>query len=484
MQTINFQSILIIAVLAFITPLIIIRIKKIKVPFVVGEIFVGIIVGKTFLNIAHEDIWILFLSNLGLAYLMFLSGLEIDFSQLKSSKGKSKSSKKLTTCVFMFIVSMIISYSLSLFLVKTNLIKNIYFSTFMLTASAPGLIVPILKERKLLNTDYGQTLLIFTLICEFICLVSITILSTFINSGLSYKDFLFIILLLIAFLIYISIKKVLPKLPLMAENFSGLHIEVRAAFALIIVLVYASQALDTEIVMGSFLAGVIFSLVSVHNRKYLMEKLDIIGYGFLIPVFFIDLGINLDLRPIFKNVKMLAMIPLLLIIFYAVKSISSMLLYRLFGFNKALSAGIILSSQLSLMIVASRIAYNLKVISSSVYSLFIMTSVISCFVFPMIFDKVFKNEDMSLTKEPFGIEKISIRECILSNPDLFNKEIRDVKFPPNCRIFIIIRDSKEIIPEGDTVLKEDDTLVLGGIKSNQDEMVNLITNQKSDIMNI
>ena len=102
----------------------------------------------------------------------------------------------------------------------------------------------------------------------------------------------------------------------------------------------------------------------------------------------------------------------------------------------------------------------------------------------MIFDKVFKNEGMSLTKEPFGIEKISIRECILSNPDLFNKEIRNIKFPPNCRIFIIIRDSKEIIPEGDTALREDDTLVLGGIKSNQDEMVNLITNQKSSSMNI
>jgi trk system potassium uptake protein len=284
-EAINFQSILIISLLAFVTPLIINFIKRVNIPFVVGEIFVGIIVGKTFLNVVHEDIWILFLSNLGLAYLMFLSGLEIDFSQF-SSKKDNKTVKQLVICIFMFIISLVISYFLSIFLVKLNIITNVYFSTFMLTATAPGLLLPVLKERNLLNSDYGQTLLIFSLICEFLCLISITILSTFVDSGLSYKNFLFTILLLVAFLIYMFIKRALPRLPLMAENFSGLHIEVRAAFALIIILVSVSQALDTEIVMGSFLAGVIFSLISVHNREYLKEKLDIIGYGFLTPIFF------------------------------------------------------------------------------------------------------------------------------------------------------------------------------------------------------
>lgn len=479
-QTVNFQSILIISLLAFITPLIINFIKKINIPFVVGEIFVGIIVGKTFLNVAHEDIWISFLSDLGLAYLLFLSGLEIDFSQFTSSKNANKTSKKLSICIFMFLISLSISYFASIFLVKLNLIKNVYFSTFMLTATAPGLLVPILKERNLLNSDYGQMLLIFSLICEFLCLVSISILSTFINSGLNYKNFLFTVLLLIAFLIYLLIKKALPKLPLMAENFRGLHIEVRAAFALIIVLVFVSQALDTEIVMGAFLAGVIFSLVSVHNREYLKEKLDIIGYGFLIPVFFIDLGINLNLRPIFSNRKILIMIPVLLIIFYIVKFFSSMLLYKLFEFNKALSASFILSSQLSLMIVASKIAYNFKVISDSTYSLFIITTIISCFIFPLIFDKIFQ-KDANLVNELFGIEKICVRESILSNPQIFNRYIKDIEFPPNCRIFIIIRDSKEIIPDGNTLLKENDILVLGGIKSNQNEMLELITGELLNI---
>ncbi|MBA5850390.1 cation:proton antiporter [Clostridium sp. cel8] len=474
-EAINFQSILIISLLAFVTPLIINFIKRVNIPFVVGEIFVGIIVGKTFLNVVHEDIWILFLSNLGLAYLMFLSGLEIDFSQF-SSKKDNKTVKQLVICIFMFIISLVISYFLSIFLVKLNIITNIYFSTFMLTATAPGLLLPVLKERNLLNSDYGQTLLIFSLICEFLCLISITILSTFVDSGLSYKNFLFTILLLVAFLIYMFIKRALPRLPLMAENFSGLHIEVRAAFALIIILVSVSQALDTEIVMGSFLAGVIFSLISVHNREYLKEKLDIIGYGFLTPIFFIDLGVNLNLKPIFNDLKTLAMIPVLLIVLYIVKFVSSLLLYKLFGCNKTISAGFILSSQLSLMIVASNIAYELDVLSDATYSLFIITTIISCFIFPLLFDKILKIDETIVNKSS-GIDKICIHESILSNPDLFNKSIKDIEFPPNCRIFLVVRDSKEIIPDGNTVLKESDILVLGGIKSNQRDMIALITNQ-------
>ncbi len=71
MEHINYDSLLILSLLAFITPLFINALKKYKVPFVVGELFVGIIIGKSFLNLIQIDPWIQFLSNLGLAYLMF-----------------------------------------------------------------------------------------------------------------------------------------------------------------------------------------------------------------------------------------------------------------------------------------------------------------------------------------------------------------------------------------------------------------------------
>src|SRR3712207_7743236 len=107
-EAINFQSILIISLLAFITPIVINNFKNIKIPYVVGEILVGLIVGKSFLNIVHDDIWILFLSNLGLAYLMFLSGLEVEVEELNGKNGNRSGLKNLILCFLMFFVSLIV----------------------------------------------------------------------------------------------------------------------------------------------------------------------------------------------------------------------------------------------------------------------------------------------------------------------------------------------------------------------------------------
>lgn len=476
-NSINFNSILIISILAFITPLIINSINKINIPFVVGEIFVGLIVGKSFLNVVHNDIWIIFLSNLGLAYLMFLSGLEIDFGQFKSEEKDNNTVKQIIICFFMLIISLTISYFISFYLVRLGIIKNIYFCTFLLTATAPGLLVPLLKERNLLNSDFGQTLLIFSLLCEFVCLICITILSSSIFSGLSYKNFLFILLIIVSFLIYLFTKKVLKRHPLNLKNFKDLHLEVRAAFALIFILASFSHALGVEIVIGSFLAGIIFSMISGNNREYLKDKLDVIGYGLLIPIFFIEVGINLNIRSIFSDLKMLAMIPVLLFSFYSVKFIASTLLSWLFGFNKALSASFILSSQLSLMIVGSQIAYNLKLLSDSSYSLFIVTTIISCFLFPIIFDKIFNYIGIKVKKSS-ALDKICLREKVLMNSNLFDKPLKDIKFPSSCRILMIIRKSEEILPSGETLLKKGDILLLAGVKSSEDEMINLVVNNE------
>lgn len=477
-ESISFGSILIISILAFITPLIISSIKKIKIPFVVGEIFVGLIVGKSGFNIVHNDIWIVFLSNLGLAYLMFLSGLEIDFSMFKENK---ESFKILRTCILMFFASLITAFAFSFILVKLEIIKNLYFSTFLLTATAPGFLVPVLKEKNLLKSAYGQTMLIFSLLCEFICLISLTLISSIIKEGLNYKSFLFIFIFAAAFLIYFFIKKNYKRILLKIETLNGLHIEVRAAFAVILLLVFLSRKTGTEIVLGAFLAGVIFSLISGRTRGNLNEELDIIGYGLLIPIFFIEVGVNLNIGNIITNLKLMAMLPLILIIFYIIKLVASLFLYNMFNFNKMISSSFLLASQLSLMIVGCQIAYNLNVITQQIYSLLIMTTIISCFLFPVIFDKIFIY-DINEKKENSGIESISVRELVLNNEKLYNKKLKEINFPKNSRIFMIVRNNNEILPNGETVLKQGDILILGGIKHYEKETLELICGENNCII--
>lgn len=477
-ESINYQSILIISVLAFATPIIINIFKKVKIPYVVGEIIVGLIVGKSFLNLVHDDTWVLFLSNLGLAYLMFISGLEIDFSQFKAGYSKKKNIKNLFISVAMFVVSLGISFGISLVLFKFNFINHVLFFTFLLPATAPGLLVPFFKERKLLETDFGQTLLIFSVICEFICLIAITFISSGMSDGLSYKSFLFIIVLAVAALLYVIGKRMIGKRKFSIENFGGLHMEVRASFAVTIILVAVSQAVGAEIVFGSFIAGIIFSIISGRVRDDLKDKVDIIGYGFLVPIFFIEVGVNIDIKDVFNNPVMLFLIPGILLIFFVIKFFPSLLLARSFGIKKAVSSSFILSAQLSLMIVGLQISRTLNIIGEANYSIFIFAVIISCLLFPALFDNTFSDEGL-IRKRPPALDKICIRETVLTNEITCGKPLKSIEFPPNCRIFMIIRDGEELIPTGDTVLNKGDILLIAGVKANEERMMDIIANFES-----
>ncbi|MFT5874504.1 MAG: trk system potassium uptake protein TrkA [Clostridium sp.] len=473
MENISYDSLLIISIFAFITPLIINSIKRVKIPFVVGEILVGIIIGKSFLNLVHDDIWISFISELGLAYLMFLSGLEIDVDRIKVGAEKKKVIRRILMCIGMFVISLLVSYISSSLLYKVGLIKNILFFTVLFAAAAPGLLVPFLKERGILNTNYGQTILIFSLICEFVCLISLSIISSATTNGLSYKSFLFLILFLASVLIYKIIKRFSHILDLSASAFSRLHIGVRAAFALMLVLVTISHKIDTEVVLGSFLAGVIFTFILDKEKEDLKYELDIIGYGFLIPIFFIMVGVNMDLSSIFKEPGSLLYIPIFLFVIFIVKLIPSLIMTHAFGYNKALSSGIILSSQLSLLIVGAQMAFNLGFMDSSNYSAFVLIVLISCILCPIGFDKIFKYEGIDKTENSIK-NKISIMEIVPLNPVIYNKTLKELRFSSDFKIFEIIRDGVEILPDGETKILKGDRLVIAGLTSNMDETLRIL----------
>lgn len=125
-------------------------------------------------------------------------------------------------------------------------------------------------------------------------------------------------------------------------------------------------------------------------------------------------GVNLDITTIFQNPKSLISIPLLILIIYAIKFVPSLVLKYKFDTNKALSSSIILSSQLSILIVGAQIAFNLKLIPQEGYSALILTAVVSCMLFPFIFDKVMKYDDLEKTVES-NTNKICVREVVPTN---------------------------------------------------------------------
>lgn len=473
-EELNYGSLLIISIIAFFTPFLVSRLKKFKIPYQVGEIIIGIIVGKTFLNIVKPDITILFLSNLGLAYLMFLSGLEINFEDLKSKKGGMSS---ISIPTQMMVVSIIVSLVLSYFGLKLIGITNGFLlCAFIFLAASPGLVVPILKGKNLIKSELGQIILTFSIICEFVAIIGTTVIFSITSNGLTLKSFEFVLIFVAAFLVYIIANRFLKRHDFSVPSFKNIHIIVRAAFVLILILVVVAEKLDTEIVLGAFLAGMIFSLLTGKAKEEISHQLDIIGYGFLIPIFFIMVGVNVDLKVVVQNPSILLKVLVLLIIFFLVKFIPSLLLKKRFGFKNVVSSSMILTAQLSLVIVTAQLAYEFSFISNADYSAFIITTIISCILFPVIFEKLTPSNLSDTVDED---KTIIVRELILTNHDFENKALKNCNFPNSCRIFSFIRDGEEIIPNGETILKNGDLIILVGTKSDVSSTMDILSKSSS-----
>ena len=159
------------------------RFKLKALPVVVAEIIAGIFVGKSGFNIIEPDIWLQVLSTLGFIFLMFLSGLEIDFSIFKQ-KGKNTTNEpntfQVASIIFLFIF--ILSYALSLLFVWLGFVDNAMFMTLIISTISLGVVVPTLKENNLGKTAIGQIILLVAVIAD---LVTMILLAVFV--GLNSK---------------------------------------------------------------------------------------------------------------------------------------------------------------------------------------------------------------------------------------------------------------------------------------------------------
>ncbi|MGG5461524.1 cation:proton antiporter [Clostridium sp. B9] len=472
--TINYDSLLILSVVAFFTPFLVSKLKRVKIPYQVGEIFIGILLGKSFLNIIKPDIWILFLSNLGLAYLMFLSGLAIDFDELKLSEGEALTDSKLFTSIKMFFVSILTSLILSYTLRFVGISEGMLFFALLFTAAAPGLLVPILKAKHIINSSYGQTLLVFGIITQLVSLIGVTFVASIAVNGITLKSFTFLIIFAVAIIVYFLAKIIFKVNDFSAMAFKNLHLSVRGAFVLVLVLVAVAQKVDSEIILGSFLAGMVFSLIVGKAKEEISHQLDVVGYGFLIPIFFIMVGVNVDLRAIVENPDSIAKIPFFVLIFFLVKFTPSLLLKKKYGMKNTLAASMILTAQLSLVIVGAQMALDLGYINNADYSAFIVTTVVTCIIFPILFEKFIVTDDHT-TETVDEDEKIIIREFVIGSHYYIGKPLKECKIPSGCRIFSIIRDDHEFMPNANTVLEVNDLIILAGVKHDVNETIDMLS---------
>ncbi|HDE5369421.1 TPA: monovalent cation:proton antiporter family protein [Staphylococcus aureus] len=394
----EFLSLVIVVLAAFLTPIIVNRLNINFLPVVVAEILMGIVIGNSFLNIVERDSILNILSTLGFIFLMFLSGLEIDFKAFKKDKrarqGQNNDESSipghlnlaLTVFAFIMIISILLAYVFKwLGLVDDVLLMVIIISTISL-----GVVVPTLKEMNIMRTTIGQFILLVAVLADLVTMILLTVYGAIDGQGGStiWLIGILVVFTAISYILGVQFKRMSFLQKLMDGT---TQIGIRAVFALIILLVALAEGVGAENILGAFLAGVVVSLLNPDEE--MVEKLDSFGYGFFIPIFFIMVGVDLNIPSLIKEPKLLIIIPILIVAFIVSKLIPVMFIRRWFDMKTTIASAFLLTSTLSLVIAAAKISERLNAISAETSGILILSAVITCVFVPIIFKKLFPVPD-------------------------------------------------------------------------------------------
>jgi trk system potassium uptake protein TrkA len=397
-ETQSFVPLLIVVALAFFVPLVLSRLKRLSLPVVVGEILAGIVVGDSGLKLVRADPMLEVLSLLGFAYLMFLSGLEVDFDAILPRPGswqgswKKRINNPLSLGVLTFAATIVLALLAAWGLQKLNATDDPYLMALILSTTSLGLVMPVLKERGLTNQPYGQSLLVAAVIADFATMLLVSIYAVLHTQGLSL-DLLLVLILFGAFGTAYRMARLAHRHFPGVDYLQGLstataQIDVRGAFAVALAFIALAQGLGVEMILGAFLGGALISLVADRRSSDLYHRLDVIGYAFFIPIFFIMVGVRFDLASLLSSTRTLLLVPLLLLLAYGIKFVAA-LAYRLnHSWRETLAAGGLLSSRLSLIIAVSAIGMELGSIDSATNAAIILVAIVTSTISPLVFNRI------------------------------------------------------------------------------------------------
>jgi Kef-type K+ transport system membrane component KefB/Trk K+ transport system NAD-binding subunit len=426
-----FLALLLITVLALVVPILSARLRRFYIPIVVGEIIAGIIIGQSGLNLIEPSQTLRFLAEFGFAYLMFLSGLEVDFELLLTggpySSNKSFWKRPLTLAAILLLGTLSLALLFSWFLSLSGLVESPILIGLILSTTSLGIVVPVLKERDLLGLEFGQYILVAASVADFVTLLLLTIVIAIRSQGLTL-DLLLVPALLTIFAIAVRGMRRVSELGFLQTFLDELssataQIRVRGAFALMVAWVVLAEALGVELILGAFLAGVIAGLLDDQEGENAREKLDAIGYGFFIPIFFIMVGVEFNLHAIVESPQALLLVPLLVVIAYLVKVIPALLLRVQFNWRETFAGGFLISARLSLIIAASAIAVSLGLISEALNAAIILLAIVSCTLSPILFNRILPASEEKRRRGIILIGQDQLTEFLVERLLTFNEPV-------------------------------------------------------------
>ena len=377
----GFSGLLIVVAVAFLAPFLLGLAPQVRLPSVVFEIVAGIVIGPSVLGWVEVDQTIEVLALIGLALLLFLAGLEIDFGELHG---------RLLRLAFLgWALSFGIAVVVGLLLSATGFVETPLLVAIILSATSLGVIVPVLKDVGELNSRFGQLVLAAASIADF---GGVILLSLFFSgeSGPGSTAILltaFLGLLAVTFLVIRAAERSnRVGEDLLRLQDSSAQIRVRAALLLMIAFVALAEGLGLELILGSFAAGALLSLLDRDRRlthPNFRTKLEAMGFGLFIPVFFVTSGIRFDLDALLDDPANLAMVPIFLAALFVVRGFPAVIYRRFVGDRRAAIAGVLQATSLPFIVAATTIGMELGAIDAAESSALIAAGLLSVLIFPL-----------------------------------------------------------------------------------------------------
>jgi Kef-type K+ transport system membrane component KefB len=354
MLAISFNNVLIIAVIAVLAPVLLGLLPGLPVPGAVLEVIAGVVVGPSVLGWVHIDAPVVVLRDLGLGMLLFLAGLELDVERLRGPLARLAGSAFAVSVGLALLCGYV-------FWLAGEPAQPLLLATILMSTSA-GLLLPMLKDAKQESTKFGQLVMTAAALAEIvpIMLVSLFFSAASKTTGDQLVSLAIFLSLLVLLGLALSRVRRLKALDGVLERLSdqSAQLRVRAALTLALACGVLAYRFGFASILGAFAAGLLVRLIEISGRTphpQFQVKLDGIGFGFLIPIFFIATGVAYPLRALLASPGAIAVLPLFLVALLLVRGVPALMYRRLAGTRRAGAAGLLQATTLTFVIVATQI---------------------------------------------------------------------------------------------------------------------------------
>jgi Kef-type K+ transport system membrane component KefB len=377
---ISFATLAAVMAIALIAPLVVNLRPSLRVPSAVVEIVLGIIVGPSGFGWIHVDRPIAILSTLGLALLLFLAGLEIDARRLRHGLGRMGVA---------YLASVGLAVLVALALSEAENFNSPLFVAFALASSTVGLVVPILRDANETDTRFGQLALAGTSIGEF---GAILLLSLFFSGHASSTGSRLVLLGLFGVLVASAAIGLsgLSRSDRAAATLARLErttaqLGIRLAVTVLVGFAALATALGLETIMGVFIAGLVLRMVDRDERMIHSEfrlKIEAIGYGFLVPAFFVTSGMQLNFRALFVQPRHLLLVLAFLAALLVVRGLPALLYRAELGLRRVAALGLLRATSLTVLVIAASLGHQLHIFDDPTDAAMVVAGVLSVVLFP------------------------------------------------------------------------------------------------------